>query len=145
MTSEQWDETATRFADHMAQFRTLVQRGVAPIRFLEEATMTDIADCPVVVGVFGNDHDQPAEAQREIDMVRSRLKDLEGVELGFSLSADENSWAMLVGVEHSFYETQAGQAMQRELLKARLEEAVWAAWRQIQVEQLQHAIQSALS
>jgi len=145
MTHEQWEETARKFAAHMGQYRALMQRGVAPIRFLEESTMTDIANCPVVVGVFGNDHQQTTEAQREMDLVRERLKDLEAVELALGVSEDDESWAMLVGVESSPYTTSAGQTLQRELFKAYLEDAIWGAWRQIQVEQLQSAIQAALA
>jgi len=140
MNRSQWDETARRFADHMGQFRTLVERGVAPIRFLEETTMNDLTDCPVVVGVFGNDRSQADEAQRELDLVRGRLKETDASELGFGVNDDGTTWALLVGVESSQYQTVAGQTMQRELFKAFLEDAVWGAWRQIQYEQIKHAL-----
>jgi hypothetical protein len=145
MTPEQWEETARKFAAHMRQFRTLVERGVAPIRFLEESTMGDVANCPVVVGVFGNDHQHTTEAQREIDLVRERLKGLDAVELAFGTSEDDETWAMLVGAASNPYMTSAGQTLQRELFKATLEDALWNAWREIQYAQLQLAIQSALA
>jgi hypothetical protein len=143
MTQIQWNDTAARFANHMAQFKSLVERGVAPIRFLEESTMSDVTDCPVVVGVFANNNDQGFESQREIDLVRDRLKEIEASELGAGVNDDGSTWALLVGVETSRYQTIAGQTVQRELFKAFLEEAIWAAWRQIQYEQIKHALDAA--
>ncbi len=143
MCRTQWDETAKRFAGHMGQFRAVCERGVAPIRFLEEYSMSDIADCPVVVGVFGNDQQQAEEAHRELGLVRERLKDIEASELGFGLSDDGATWDLLVGVESSRYQTLAGQTMQRELFKVYLEEAIWGAWRQIQYEQIKQALSAA--
>jgi len=138
LTHAQWDETANAFAEYVRQFRTLAERGVAPIRVLEEeATTTDVATCPVVVGVFGNDYHRLREAQREIDLVRDRLRKMNAVELGFGVSHDDGTWALLIGGEASSYVTMPGQTMQRELFKAALEDAVWSAWWQIQMEQNQ--------
>lgn len=143
MSRAQWNETTRRFAEHMGQFRSVVERGVAPIRFLEESNMSDLTDCPVVVGVFGNDQSQTEEARREQDLVRERLREIAASELGFGVSEDGDTWAMLVGVETSRYQTVAGQTMQRELFKAFLEEAVWGAWRQIQYEMIRNALSTA--
>jgi hypothetical protein len=140
MNREQWDATAQRFADHMGQYCTLVERGVAPIRFLEENSMTDIRDCPVVVGVFGNDNQQAEQAQREIELVRDRALEIAATPLGFGLSSDGATWALILGVENSRYQTRAGQTLQRELLKTFFEEAVWSAWRQTQYEHIQLAL-----
>jgi hypothetical protein len=140
MSHLQWNETAQRFADYMGRFRQIVERGVAPVRFLEEATLADVGNCPVVVGVFGNDHKEAEGAEREVELIRARLKECEACELGFGLSGDGATWALLLGVESSRYQTIAGQTMQRELLKACFEEAVWGAWRQTQYEQIKLAL-----
>lgn len=133
MTKEQWNQTARHFADHMGQFRHLVERGVAPIRFLEEATMADVTDCPVVVGVFGNDNLLSDTARREMDLVRDQAKERSLHELGAACSEDGSTWALLIGVEHSPYTTVAGQTFQREMMKWTFEDIVRSAWRNVAV------------
>ena len=67
-------------------------------------------------------------SQREVELIRRRLRELAAQEIGFGLSQDGFSWALLVSCDDRRYKTSPGKAMQRELLKITLEEAVSQAW-----------------
>jgi hypothetical protein len=47
------------------------------------------------------------------------------------VSDNGQTWALLVGTDKDRYQTRAGRALQKELLKASLEQIVWNAWRQV--------------
>jgi hypothetical protein len=109
----------------------MVERGALPLRLVDETTKPPrtVEDGPLVLGVFGNDcYLTDAKARREVELLRQRLKDAEARELGFGVSEDGRTWALLVGVDRNRYQTEAGRGLQRELLKVFLEEAVWHAW-----------------
>jgi hypothetical protein len=50
-------------------------------------------------------------------------------ELGFGISNDKSTWAILVEAEKGPYQTKAGREFQKELLKISLEEVIWQARR----------------
>jgi hypothetical protein len=137
MSDHDWNETAKEFAQHMAQYRVLVKRGAVPFRFLDETTQPGkiLDDAPLVIGMFGNaDFDAAtagASGSLELDQVRHLLRDEAVEELGFGISNDGFTWALLYGADKGPYETTAGQEFHRELLKSFLEDVAWEAWRSV--------------
>ena len=109
-----------------------MQRGAVPVRVVEEVLGRPshfLDEGAAVVGVFGNDnYIAEPRSQREVELIRRRLRELAAHEVGFGLSQDGFSWALLVGCDDRRYRTGMGKAMQRELLKITLEEAVSQAW-----------------
>jgi hypothetical protein len=93
-------------------------------RFLEEGN--------VIVGVFGNDNYlADFRVRREVELIRQRLRDAFAEEVGFGLSQDGYSWALLVRVDGGRYQTAVGKAFQKELLRAFLDDAVQNAWQRV--------------
>jgi len=89
------------------------------------------SDGAVVAGVYGNDNYLcDGKSRREVDMLRRELQHGDVHELGFGLSPDGRSWALIVKAQERF-ETPVGKAFQVELLKIYLEDAVWGAWRAV--------------
>jgi hypothetical protein len=134
-TQYSWSETANGLARQVRASCAFIKRGVVPLRFVDDSEQPPrlVDDAPLVVGVFGNDNyrDDP-KTRREVELVRQRLRDLpEVVEMGFGLSQDGQTWAMLVATDKDRYHTQAGQVFQKEMLKAALEMVVWNSWRQV--------------
>jgi hypothetical protein len=132
MNQYSWCETANGLARQVHKVYPFVKRGVVPLRFVDDTVTPPqfVNDAPLVVGVFGNDSSLwDDKMRRELEVVRERLKDLPVAEMGFGLSEDGHTWAMLVGTERDRYQTRAGQVLQKELLKASLEQIVWNAWR----------------
>jgi hypothetical protein len=126
-----WNETAKGLARQMRQCRITVERGAVPLRLVDETTRPPrfVEDGPIVLGVFGNDNYRTdATARRAVELLRQRLRETDARELGFGVSEDGLTWALLVGAERTRYQTAPGRALQRELLKCFLEEAVWNAW-----------------
>jgi hypothetical protein len=129
-----WNETAGGLAQQVHQTYAHVERGVVPLRFLDESVTPPrfIEDGPLVVGVFGNDNFSGEDRTRfEVDLVRSRLLDLGGKEVGFGLTPDGRSWAMLVEVMATPCHTRPGRTLQKELLRVSLDHALWCAWRKV--------------
>ncbi len=123
---------ATDLATHVRQNWCFVPRGAVPVRLIEESNgrIHFVEDGTAVVGVFGNDNYRAdAKARREVELIRELLTDADAQEVGFGLSQDGFSWALLVRVNDRHYETQAGKTLQKELLKVYLEDAVSRAWR----------------
>jgi hypothetical protein len=123
---------ATDLATHVRQNWCFVPRGAVPVRLIEESNgrIHFVEDGTAVVGVFGNDNYQAdAKARREVELIRAQLPETDAEEVGFGLSQDGFSWALLVRVNDSRYQTAVGKALQKELLKVFLEEAVSRAWR----------------
>src|SRR5438445_329946 len=128
-----WNETAKGLARQVRQSRTAVERGAVPLRLVDESTRPPrfIEDGPLVLGVFGNDgYVTDTKSRRQVEYLRQRLADVEAHELGFGISEDGRTWALLVGAERDRYHTVVGKALQRELLRGFLEDAVWSAWHQ---------------
>ncbi len=124
------NEVARQFAAHARKNLASVARGAVPLRLVEEPPTLFPQDLSgSVVGVFGNDnYIAEPRSRREVEVMRLHLRGLAAVELGFGLSRDGFTWAMVVHRDDRRYQTKAGKAMQRELLKIAMEETVNLAW-----------------
>jgi hypothetical protein len=137
MSPYDWDETARQFAQEMGKYRLLLQRGAVPFRFIDDRThnIRTLDNSPVVVGVFGNDMGKAlfaaSPAWHEVKQVRKRMMDESVRELGFGVSRDGGTWALLFEAEPGRFHTAAGRLFQREMLAAHLEDVVWEAWRSV--------------
>ncbi len=126
-----WNETAKGLAIQVRKSQITVERGAVPLRLVDESARPPrfVEDGPLVLGVFGNDNYlADRKARQEVELLRQRLKETEARELGFGMSEDGLTWALLVGADRNRYKTAPGRALQRELLKVFLEDAVWHAW-----------------
>ena len=125
------NDIACGLAAHVRKNLARVERGAVPVRLVEDtAGPIRVVEEGSVIGVFGNDnYVAEAKARREVELTRQRLRELGAEEAGFGLSQDGYSWALLVRCDERRYRTEKGKALQRELLKIALEEAVSRAWR----------------
>ncbi len=126
------NDIARGLAAHVRKNLTCVERGAVPVRLVEDLPgPLQVVEAGTVLGVFGNDnYVAEVRARREVELTRLRVQAAGAREVGFGLSEDGFTWAMLVHCDESRYQTPAGRAMQRELLKITLEEAVSRAWRE---------------
>jgi hypothetical protein len=123
MTGYDWNETARGLAGFVQKFRFLVQRGVVPLQVEKKHAQREVDEDSLLFGVFGND--EGGAEHREAEAVRNHLHDDPTLhELGFGVSGDGATWAILIAAEQTHYQTAAGRACQRELLKISLEDAV---------------------
>lgn len=123
---------ATDLATHVRQNWCFIPRGAVPVRLVEEnAGRLHFVDGEgAVVGVFGNDNYlADVKARREVQLIREQLRESDAKEVGFGLSQDGFSWALLVRVNDARYQTECGRTLQKELLKVYLEDAVSRAWK----------------
>jgi hypothetical protein len=128
MTGYDWNETARGLAVFVQKFRFLIERGVVPLQ-VERGRVNQAGDerC-LLFGVFGTDREEAGVEHCEAEAVRHQLReDPDLHELGFGVSSDGATWAMLVAADQAHYQTAAGRALQRELLKISLEDAVQRA------------------
>jgi len=126
-----WNQVANNLATHARKNLAFVERGAVPVRVVAEGPVAGQLDEDesVVVGVFGNDNYITNDrARREVELVRQHLQDARGIEVGFGLSQDGYTWAMVVRPVEQHYHTEAGKAFQKAMLKAILDEAVNSAW-----------------
>jgi len=108
-----------------------VDRGTLLIKITDDGSL--------LAGVFGNDgYARDAKARMEANLVRNRLKDLSANELGFALSPDGHTWAVLVKADWQPYQTATGRAFQMEMLKASLDDVLEGAWRAADGEPVKH-------
>jgi hypothetical protein len=125
------NDVARGLAAHVRKNLAAIERGAVPVRLVEE-TVGPLGfrdEDAGVVGVFGNDnYASEVRARREVELIRLRLRDLGAEELGFGLSQDGYTWALLVRGDDRRFRTLAGKLMQREMLKIALEQAVQQAW-----------------
>jgi hypothetical protein len=99
-----------------------IQRAAFRIRYSNDET--------VAVAVFGNDNYSSDEKVREeVGQIRQQLKDASIDEIGFGLSPDGITWALLLKVNNDRYQTAAGRAFQVEMVKAFLDEVISGACR----------------
>src|SRR5947199_4897070 len=123
---------ATDLATHVRQNWCFIPRGAVPVRLVEETAgrLQFVDDGDAVVGVFGNDNYlADAKARREVQLIRQQLRETDAQEVGFGLSQDGFSWALLVRVNDARYRTPPAKTLQKELLKVFLEDAVSRAWK----------------
>lgn len=87
-------------------------------------------DGSIVAAVFGNDeYANNPQALQEVELLRAQLKEAQIDELAFGVTGDGRSWALLVRADTSGLQTALGRAFRAEMLRAYLNDAVWAAWR----------------
>ena len=125
------NDIARGLAAHVRKNLTCIERGAVPVRLVEDVpNPLHVVEAGTVLGIFGNDnYIAEVKARREVELTRHRVRELGGGEVGFGLSQDGFTWALLVRCDDSRYQTSAGRVLQRELLKITLEEAVARAWR----------------
>jgi hypothetical protein len=134
MTPLHWNAVASDLAMHARKHFSCLPRGAVPVRLMEEEPSAGmlLEDGTVVVGVFGNDNYlADFRVRREVELIRQRLRDAFAEEVGFGLSQDGYSWALLVRVDGGRYHTAVGKAFQKELLRAFLDDAVQNAWQRV--------------
>ncbi len=131
MLRSRLNDVACGLASHVRKNLTCVERGAVPVRLIDDtAGPVRVIEDGAVLGVFGNDnYIAEAKARREVELVRTRIHEVGAEEIGFGLSGDGFTWALLVRCADRGYATETGKALQRELLKISLEEAVVHAWR----------------
>jgi hypothetical protein len=125
------NDIACGLAAHVRKNLPCVERGAVPVRLVDDtAGPLRVIEQGSVVGIFGNDnYIAEVKARHEVELMRKRVRELGAEEAGFGLSQDGYTWALLVRCDDGRYRTETGRAMQRELLKIALEEAVSRAWR----------------
>jgi hypothetical protein len=108
---------ATSLAMYARKELAAVPRGSLLIRM--------VGDGSVIAGVYGNaNYVADPKARQEVELVRQRLKEA-GIEVQqFGLSLDGHTWALLVRLNDQPYQTEAGKAMYRELVKGQLDDIV---------------------
>jgi hypothetical protein len=83
----------------------------------------------LMVAAFGNDRYRlDKRVNREVELVRQWLTAAGAREVGFGVSPDGHSWAMVLRVEERRYHTPAGRAFHAEMVRAEVEEEVQRAW-----------------
>jgi hypothetical protein len=127
------NDIACGLAAHVRKNLTCVERGAVPVRLVDDSPgPIRVIEEGTVIGIFGNDnYIAEANSRREVELVRQEVGRLGAQEAGFGLSQDGYTWALLVRCDPSRYQTETGRALQRELLKISLEEAVSRAWRTV--------------
>ena len=125
------NDIACGLASHVRKNLACVERGAVPVRLVEDTPgLVRAVEEDAVVGVFGNDnYVAEARARHEVELTRRRVREVGAEEVGFGLSQDGYTWALLVRCDDHRYKTETGRALQRELLKVALEEAVSRSWR----------------
>jgi hypothetical protein len=113
---------ATSLATYARKQFNTQPRGSLLIRLVGEGT--------VIAGVYGNANYLADErAREEVALVRQRLKEA-GIEvMQFGLSLDGYTWALLIRVDDRAFETEAGKAMHREIVKSSIDEIIQDVYR----------------
>jgi hypothetical protein len=126
------NDIACGLAAHVRKNLGCVERGAVPVRLVEDSPgPVRVVEEGTVIGIFGNDnYIAEANSRREVELTRQSIRQLGAEEAGFGLSQDGYTWAILVRCDDKRYQTEAGRALQRELLKIALDEAVSRAWRE---------------
>lgn len=121
MLLDNWNALATGLAAYAREFLPDVRRGAMGLRLPRGVGHVN--------GVFGNDgYAEDTRVKTEIAALREELQEAGLDELGFGLSEDGHSWALLVGSGRSQHQTSNG-GIPAEALVAFLDDAVWTAWR----------------
>jgi hypothetical protein len=85
-----------------------------------------------LMAVFGNDgYEQDTRVRREVELLRHCLDEASMKELGFGISEDGFSWALVVDAENPLCHSPRRQSTWIRLVTAFLEEAVGVAWRNV--------------
>src|SRR5262249_50478312 len=111
------------FAANLATFVRLRMADVPRSALVVRCT----SDGSMLGAVFGNDRYLANHlAKKEVMLIRQRLKEAGLEELGFGLSPDGQSWALLVRTEVAGLQTSTAKSFRTEMYRAYLEELVWA-------------------
>lgn len=122
MVPYNWRLFSRMLALYVRQQMGTTERGAMLIRCTADGSM--------VAALYGNDgYARDARSRCEVELVRRWLKDAAVEELGFGLSSDGVTWALVLRAEKQTYQTQAGRTFQMEMLKALLDDIVWKAWK----------------
>src|SRR5262245_42465436 len=122
MPQRNWSEFTAAFATYARSKLATNERGTLLIRCTGDGT--------VLAGVYGNDNYRAnSRARQEAYLVRQRLREMSASEIGFALSPDGYTWAVLGQARQQPYQTAAGKLFQMEMLKQALEDMVQGAWR----------------
>jgi hypothetical protein len=88
-----------------------------------------VADGNLIAAVFGNESYLFNDAvKRQVELIRYWIRDSGTQELGFGISPDGHSWAMLIHVDHGSLQTVAGKTFHAEMFQCGLDDAVRKAW-----------------
>jgi hypothetical protein len=99
-----------------------IQRAAFRIRYHDDET--------VALALFGNDnYSADSRIRREVAQIRLRLRDVAIEELGFGLSRDGHTWALLLKVNNEGFHTKPGKAFPVEMAKAFLDDIIHGGWR----------------
>src|SRR5262249_35859525 len=92
------NDIACGLAAHVRKNLAGVERGAVPIRLVEDAPgPLRGVEGGAAVGIFGNDnYIAEMKARREVELTRQRLRQIGVEEVGFGLSPDGYTWALLV-------------------------------------------------
>ncbi len=129
MNPHTWNETARGVAEFVRQFH--LERGALSVQLPAEHPSTGAHDSSLIAGAFGNDYALGELAQYEVELIRTELRKAALEELGFGVSADGSSWAMLIAERADDLRTAAGKAFRQEMLAMLLGEVVWGAWKKV--------------
>src|SRR5262249_36913334 len=122
MAQRNWTEFTNALAMYARQRLATVDRGTVMIRCT--------GDGALIAGVFGNDnYARDDRSRREATLVRRRLREMSAEELGFAISPDGHTWAVLVQTSQNPYHREAAKVCQMEMLKSALEDMVQGAWK----------------
>ena len=121
MLLESWAPLANGLARYVREFLPDSRRGALPIRLPRGQGQ--------VVGVFGNDgYAADGRVKREVAALRRRLREAALEELGFGLSEDGHTWALLIRPGRPPCDP-SGVEIAPVGLTAFVDDAVWEAWR----------------
>ncbi len=121
MLLDNWNALAIGLAAYMRESRPHVPRGALVIR-LPRGTGQ-------LVGAFGNDgYTTDDRVRREVSALRRRLGKAAFEELGFGLSEDGHTWALLIRPGRPPCDP-SGVEIAPVGLTAFVDDAVWEAWR----------------
>ena len=104
------NDIACGLASHVRKNLACVERGAVPVRLIDDTTgPVRVIEEGAVLGIFGNDnYIAEAKARREVELTRGRLRDFGAEEVGFGLSQDGYTWALLVRGDDRRYSTETG-------------------------------------
>jgi hypothetical protein len=92
-------------------------------------------DGKMLAAIFGNDDFMTnAQSRKEVELLRRQLREASIEELAFGLSRDGQTWTLLIKAECDEFQTATGKGFRMEMLRAYLDDAVWAAWQTVSGE-----------
>jgi hypothetical protein len=121
MVRKDWDAFAGDLTTHVRRHWSSLQRGAVLMPCIDESATFAL--------LFANNGCANSGAvHNEVHRIRRQLQDDDMQDLGFGLSDDGCTWTLVVRIDTQPQQTDTGRALQRELLKIRLEDAVKKAW-----------------